>query len=127
MRVARRSQAGVATAVTQEPQLSSWREVLGYAIETLDRRIGHVIDFIAEDHNWTILFLVVDIGGWCGGKKLLVPPKWIESMNCHGSEVRVNVVTNVICDAPRFKSSCLYKHDYQEELLEIYYEKEEKQ
>lgn len=70
------------------------------------------------------MFLVVDTGGWCGGKKLVVPPEWIEWVSCRESLVRVNVGTQVVCDAPQFKPSSLCKHEYQEELLSIYYGEE---
>jgi PRC-barrel domain len=122
--VAIRQSVGIEVAKIRDPQLCSWREILGYTVQTLDTRIGHVSDLIAEDHNWTILFLVVDVGGWWGGKKLLVLPEWIEGVSSRDSLVHVNVGAHVVCDAPRFRSAFLFNHEYQEELLSIYYGKE---
>lgn len=119
--VAIRQSVGIEVAKIRDPQLCSWRKFRGYSVQTLDARIGHVTDLIAEDQNWAILFLVVDVGGWRGGKKLLVLPEWIEGVSSRDSLVQVNVGAHVVCDAPAFRSSSLCKHEYQEEMLSIYY------
>lgn len=116
-----RQPVGIEVAKIRDPPLCSWRKFQGYSIQTLDARIGHVTDLIAEDQNWTILFLVVDVGGLWGRKQLLVLPEWIEAVCSRDSVVRVNVGAHVVLDAPQFRSSSLSKHEYQEELLSIYY------
>lgn len=119
--VAIRQSVGIEVAKIRDPPLCSWRKFQGYSVQTLDARIGHVTDLIAEDQNWTILFLVVDVGGFRGGKRLLVLPEWIEGVSSRDSLVRLNVGAHVVRDAPQFRLSSLCKHEYQEELLSIYY------
>jgi hypothetical protein len=64
-----------------DPHLRSTRQVIGYHIHADDGEIGHVEDFIVNDENWTIGFLVIDIGNWLPGRKVLVSPKWIKNVN----------------------------------------------
>jgi len=51
--------------------------VLGYAIEASDGRIGSVGDFLFDDADWTIRWLVLDLGTWLPGRKLLLHPESI--------------------------------------------------
>ncbi len=65
--------------------LRSTDRVTGYHIHATDGGIGHVNDFIIEDKNWHIKFIVVDTHNWFGGVKLLIPVNhvtkidWLES------------------------------------------------
>ncbi len=45
----------------------------GYAIEASDGPLGTVSDFLFEDTNWMIRWLVVDTGNWLTGRKVLLP------------------------------------------------------
>jgi hypothetical protein len=45
----------------------------GYAIEASDGRLGTVSDFLFEDANWIVRWLVVDTGNWLSGRKVLLP------------------------------------------------------
>ena len=112
---------GALTRQYHIPHLRSWREALGCRIQAGDAEIGFISDFIAEDRDWTILYLVVDTGHSWAGKKLLVLPDWIEGVSWEDGLLRVNVPMQLICDAPQFVPSLLVKQDYQKELFGIYY------
>jgi hypothetical protein len=45
----------------------------GYAIEASDGRIGSVSDFLFDDTNWIVRWLVVDTASWLSGRKVLLP------------------------------------------------------
>ena len=61
-----------------DPHLRSSRAVTGYHIQATDGDLGHVEDFIVDDHSWTIRYMVLDTTNWWPGKKVLVAPDWIE-------------------------------------------------
>ncbi len=117
---------GVDAAAKQspEPNLHSWREALGCKLQAGKTEIGVISDFIAEDRDWTILYLVVDTGRWWAEKKLLVLPDWIEGVSWKEALAYVNVPRQLICDAPEFMPSLLFKPEYEEELFRIYYGQE---
>ncbi|PIR25273.1 MAG: photosystem reaction center subunit H [Deltaproteobacteria bacterium CG_4_10_14_0_2_um_filter_43_8] len=63
-----------------DPHLRSAKEVSGYHIEASDGEIGHIEDFLVEDDNWRIRYIVVDTRNWLPGKKVLIAPAWIEKI-----------------------------------------------
>jgi len=112
---------GAVAKCCHDPHLRSWREALGCRIQAGNAEIGRLSDFIAEDRDWTILYLVVDTRHSWAGKKLLVLPDWIERKSWEDGLLRLNVARQLICDAPQFIPSLLVNTDYQEELFGIYY------
>jgi hypothetical protein len=49
----------------------------GYDIEAIDGCIGTVSDFLFDDANWTLRWLVVDNSTWLSDRKLLIHPSAI--------------------------------------------------
>jgi hypothetical protein len=54
--------------------LRSTKEIIDYKILALDGEIGKVADFYLEEEAWTIRYLVVDLGFWILGRKVLLSP-----------------------------------------------------
>lgn len=53
--------------------LRSTKKLRGYAIRATDGSIGKVYEFYLDDADWTIRYLVVDIGSWLSGRLVLIP------------------------------------------------------
>ena len=68
-------------AGTSDPHLRSTREVVGYHVQPKDGELGHVDDFLVEDLNWMIRYAVIDTSNWWLGKRVIIPPEWIEDIN----------------------------------------------
>ncbi|MBC7562017.1 MAG: PRC-barrel domain-containing protein [Gemmatimonadaceae bacterium] len=45
-----------------------------YAVLASDGEVGTVTDFLVDDEHWTIRYLVVDTGGFFGGRNVLISP-----------------------------------------------------
>jgi hypothetical protein len=54
--------------------LRSVKELFGYQILATDGDVGKVDDFFFDDRTWTIRYVVVETGGWLGGRKVLLIP-----------------------------------------------------
>lgn len=50
----------------------------GYTIEATNGKVGSVSDLLFDDLSWKIRWLVVDTGGWLGGRKVLIHPSAID-------------------------------------------------
>lgn len=87
------------------PHLRSTTEVNGYRIHATDGEIGDVEDFIIDDQNWRIDFLVVDTGHWFPGKKVLVSPKWITQVKWEENAVYVDITVNAVKNSPEYHPS----------------------
>jgi sporulation protein YlmC with PRC-barrel domain len=96
----------------EDPYLRGTRAVTGYRIHAMDGPIGHVEDYLVDDKNWNIRFLVVDIGVWLPGRKVLVSPDRIKSVNWGVSEVFTDLSRAAISTSPEFDPSKLLSEDY---------------
>ena len=122
--------AGDATSVDREVvqaeqqqedvHLRSTHEVTNYYIEATDGDIGHVEDFLIEDETWSVRYIVVDTRNWWPGKKVLISPEWIRSVNWSDSRVHVAVPRDKIENAPEYDSSSPLTRDYEARLHKHY-------
>jgi hypothetical protein len=94
--------------------------VSGYGIQATDGELGHVDDFIIDDQNWAIRYLVIDTKNWWPGKKVLVSPHWIESVNWDQSKVFVNLLREAIKQSPEYTEESLLTRAYETALHRHY-------
>ena len=64
-----------------DPHLRSSQEVRKYEIRAQDGELGHVSDFVLDDADWRIRYLVIATRNWLPGKHVLLAPEWIESIS----------------------------------------------
>jgi uncharacterized protein YrrD len=87
--------------------LHSTQALRGYAIQTTEGAIGHVIDFIIDHKGWAICHLVVETGHWYSRKEIVISPKHIDRISYEESKVFVNVTKEAILEAPQYHVSPL--------------------
>lgn len=80
--------------------LHSVAEVLGYDIAATDRNIGHVDDFIVDDHVWVLRYLVIDTGNWLPGRRVLVAPPWLGTIDWIERQLHIELEAERIWNAP---------------------------
>lgn len=116
--------AGKAEDTDNNPHLRSTRAVINYRISAEDGDIGHVEDFIVDDADWLIRYLVVDTRNWLPGKKVIIPPDWIKHFSWDKAEISVNVTQEAIEKSPEFDpdAPAPVNRDY-ETLLYDYYDR----
>jgi len=83
-----------------DPHLRSTRQVTGYQIHATDGEIGHVEDFIVDDENWAIRFLVVDTRNWLPGKRVLLSPQRIKRVEWADSSVHLDLTRESVENSP---------------------------
>jgi uncharacterized protein YrrD len=106
-----------------DPHLRSTQEVTGYRIQARDGEIGHVDDFVIDDEDWSILYLLVDTRNWWPGKKVLVSPQWAVSVDWHESKLHVALDQELIKSAPEYDSSQPITREMETRLFEHYHRK----
>lgn len=85
-----------------DEHLRSVNEVTGYHIGAADGEIGHVDDFIIDDEDWAIRFIVIKTGGWLSGRKTLVSPQSIEGISWTESKMFVSLTRDQIASSPEY-------------------------
>ncbi len=103
-----------------EPHLRSIDEVSRYHIQARDGELGHVDDFILDDDDWAIRYLLVDTRHWLSGKKILVSPQWIEAIDWAESTIRIDLLRDTIRNAPQRDESTSITREFEAKLYEYY-------
>jgi uncharacterized protein YrrD len=85
-----------------DQHLRSSKEVAGYGVRATDGDIGHVEDFLFDDVHWALRFLIVDTRNWWPGKKVLVSPQWVTSVDWPAQRVEVELTREQIKGSPPF-------------------------
>ena len=103
-----------------DAHLRSTRAVTTYDIQASDGELGHVGDFVIDDHTWAIRYLIIDTRNWWPGKKVLVSPRWITRVSWEESKVFVNLHRETIQKSPEYTEESLLTRDYETRLHSHY-------
>lgn len=103
-----------------DPHLRSTKEVVGYHVQASDNGVGHLDDFIVDDENWTIRYLVVDTGVELIGKMVLVHPSWVREINWSAERILVDLSRDLIKNSPAYDPSVPLNSKYENQLDDYY-------
>ena len=104
-----------------DPHLRSIEAVTGYSIHASDGEIGHVEDFLVEDADWRIRYLVVDTKNWWSGKKVLISPRSAREISWADRLVNLNVDRQRVKDSPAYDASATVDGTYEKEFHNYYF------
>lgn len=110
--------ATVRVIVSEDVHLRSTQEVSVYSIAATDGEIGTVYDFIVDDESWAIRYLAIDTHKWWPGKKVMIAPQWIASIDWAQAKVHLKLTREGIKQSPTYDSSKLLSREYEEQLYE---------
>jgi uncharacterized protein YrrD len=85
-----------------DPHLRSSKEVIGYHLHAADREIGHAEDFLFDERDWSIQYMVVATRNWLPGKRVLISPDEIERVSWEDKLVFVNRTRDELKDRPEY-------------------------
>ena len=103
-----------------DPHLRSVDEIDGYHIAARDGEVGHVEDLILDDESWVVRYLVVDTRNWLPGRKVLIPPPWVEDFDWLEEKARVDLTQDQIENSPEFDPDTPVNRDYESRLYDYY-------
>ena len=104
----------------EDVHLRSTAEVTGYSVAAIDEHIGHIADFLIDDSDWAIRYLVVDTKDWLPGKQVLMSPEWIREINWNDYSVHVDVRRDTIETSPEFVRDAPLSREYEADLCRHY-------
>lgn len=99
-----------------DPNLRSTRDVTGYHVQAQDGEIGHIDDFVIDDSNWMIRYIIVDTKNWWPGKKVLLSPQWVDSVSWEDQKVFINLPRSAVEHSPEFTDDVLITRTYESAL-----------
>lgn len=80
--------------------LRSCKELFGYEVLAQDGQIGEVHDFLFEDREWAIRYLVVDTGPWILGRKILLSVSALGQPDWSGQQFPVALTREKVKASP---------------------------
>jgi hypothetical protein len=82
--------------------LRSVKEITGYHIAAADGEVGRVADFLVEDGDWSLHDVVIDARNGWRGKRVLISPRSIDSVDWSMRRVRVDFDRRRIQERPAY-------------------------
>lgn len=75
-----------------EPHLCSTKMLTGMHIQCADsHQLGHIEDFLVDDQTWSVRDMVIDTRNWLPGKRVLIEPALVKSINWEDREVQLSL------------------------------------
>jgi hypothetical protein len=108
------------TETSGDPTLRSARDVMGYYIDATDGDIGHVEDFLLDDREWAIRYMIIDTRNSRPGKKVLVSPAWISRVSWPDSRVYVDLTKEGVKTAPEYDPDHPFEREHEDRLYQHY-------
>jgi hypothetical protein len=78
-------------------------KVRGYHLHARDGEIGHVDDFLFDEH-WRVAYLIVDTSNWLGGRWVLLSTASISKIDSTNQAIHVDLGREQIRSGPRIDS-----------------------
>jgi hypothetical protein len=100
--------------------LRSIEAVTGYHIHATDGEIGHVEDFLVQEADWSIHYLVVDTRNWWPDKKVLISPRSVRSIDWAAELVSLAVDRQRVKDSPVYESAMSVDRTYERNFHNYY-------
>ena len=72
----------------------------GYSLKSLDGDIGSASEFLFDDRFWAVRYFVASTAGWLSGRKVLISPFSLNSVDNSDEKVSVQLTKKQIEDSP---------------------------
>ena len=83
-----------------DQHLRSVVAVNGYHVHATDGELGHVENFLADDANWDIRYLVIATRNWWPGKHVRLAPYAVKEIDWSEERINVNVTRHQVKSSP---------------------------
>jgi len=98
----------------------SSREIIGYCVQAIDGKIGYIEDFILDDQEWKIRYVVIHTRNWLPGRKVLISPSWLNKVVWKEFKVHVDHSRREIKNSPEYDPDTPVNRQYEEVLYNYY-------
>ena len=92
----------------------------GYKIHATDCVLSHASDFLLNDEDWSIRYIVADTGNWLPGQKVLISPQSVTSIAWADHEIRLSISQEKVRNAPAYSPSMTVDGKFEEKFLTYY-------
>src|ERR1035438_2532796 len=80
------------------------KHVRDFTIKAVDGELGTVADIYFDDETWAIRYLVVDTGGWLGGRQVLISPISVINTDWAAKQLDVSLTKRQVENSPKINT-----------------------
>jgi hypothetical protein len=114
------SQSTIESTPELDPHLRRTKEVFGYRIKTRNGEIGHLNDFLLDEHLRLIRYAAVEIRNLLSIKKVLLSKEWIKSISWNDQTLCLDLDREFVKNSPEFNSSNPVDREFEARLHDYY-------
>ncbi|HEX2955297.1 MAG TPA: PRC-barrel domain-containing protein [Chitinispirillaceae bacterium] len=96
-------------------------DVKGYRIIAPDGEVGQVVEFLIDDKNWVLKYLVVDTGHALPGRKVVLPSQLVKKVEWASTAIYLSCLRKVVIDSPLFDMEYPFASEYESRVMAYYY------
>lgn len=100
--------------------IRSLNSLMGYSLKTTDGEIGKVRDFLVDDQDWSVRYLVADTGGWLSGRLVIISPSVLGNADWHSQSLSVELTRDQVRRSPPIEEDRPVSRQKEIELAEYY-------
>ena len=99
--------------------LRSLKEIIGYELGVEDGSIGRCHDFLFDDRDWVIRYVVVDTRNWLPGRHVLVAPMWFTEIVWSDRKIHTDLTAEQVEESPEYDPRAPVNREYEKRLLRL--------
>jgi hypothetical protein len=103
-----------------DPTLRSIAAVTGYHIKASDGEIGHVENFLVNDADWSIRYLIVDTKNWWPGKHVLISPFAVREISWPDRQISLDIRRDKVKGSPPWEPIDAIDETYERRIHDHY-------
>jgi hypothetical protein len=92
----------------------------GLSIHAKDGEIGTAEEFYFDDESWAVRYLVVDTGGWLGGRRVLISPISVRDVDWEARRLYVHLTKKQVEDSPDINTHQPVSRQHEAEYMGYY-------
>ena len=96
------------------------KHLKGFVIRATDGELGTVEELYFDDETWAIRYLMVDTGGWLGGRRVLISPMSVTHTDWPGMRLDVALTQKQVENSPDVDTHKPVSRQYEVEYLSYY-------
>jgi hypothetical protein len=91
-----------------------------FRVNATDGDIGSVVNFLMDDASWTVRYLVVDTGGFLGGRQVLISPISFGEVDYSASRFRLTLTMDKVRNSPSVNLDRAVSRQHEQEYYGYY-------
>lgn len=100
--------------------LRSTNEMLDYKIFAIDGEVGFLSDFIVDDDDWQLRYMVTDINNFEADKRVLIAIEWLDRIDVARKDISINLKQDAVKFSPSFDPTLPVNRQYEEVIYDYY-------